>query len=62
MKDEKGTAMTCKIKEFLNKADTECTTPKCEMCWYREKYDDLVMESKMVRREIEEECDKDIWE
>lgn len=54
--------MICKIKQYLNKKDTECTTPRCDMCWYREKYDDLVMESKMVRREIEEECGKDIWE
>ena len=53
---EKGTAMTCKIKEFLNKRDTECTTPKCEMCWYKEKFEDLALESmESDRKENQEE-------
>ena len=54
--------MICKCKELLNKKDTECNTPKCEMCWYKEKYDDLAMDARMVRKEIKGECGEDIWE
>ena len=45
--------MTCKCKELLNKKDTECNTPKCEMCWYHEKYEDLKLEAMMVMQEEE---------
>lgn len=54
--------MTCKIKEFLKKRDTECTTPRCDLCWYKEKFEDLRQDAEMVRKEIERECGQDIWE
>lgn len=31
----------CKYKEYLNKADTECTTPRCDLCWYKKQFDEL---------------------
>lgn len=54
--------MTCKIKQYLNKADTECTTPRCDMCWYMEKYMDLKQDADMVRAEMIAECGQDIFE
>ena len=46
--------MECKYKKLLNKTDAECITPKCEMCWYKEKYDDLAIEAMIEAKECEE--------
>ena len=39
--------MICKYKKLLNKKDAECNVPKCELCWYKEKYEDLAIEAKI---------------
>ena len=46
--------MECKYKKLLNKTDAECITPKCEMCWYKEKYDDLAIEAMIETKECKE--------
>ena len=46
--------MECKYKKLLNKVDAECVVPKCEMCWYKEKYDDIAIEAMMEAKECEE--------
>ena len=46
--------MECKYKKLLNKTDSECITPKCDMCWYKEKYDDLAIEAMIETKECEE--------
>ena len=47
--------MECKYKTLLNKADTECNTPRCDMCWYKEKYEDLSIEARVIQREERED-------
>ena len=46
--------MECKYKKLLNKTDAECNTPKCDMCWYKEKYDDLAIEAMIETKECKE--------
>ena len=46
--------MKCKYKELLGKADTECHVPKCDMCWYKEKYDDLAIEAMIQKNDNKE--------
>ena len=45
--------MECKYKKLLNKADAECNVPRCDMCWYKEKYDDLSIEARIIQKETE---------
>ena len=46
--------MECKYKKLLNKADAECNVPRCDMCWYKEKYDDLSIEARIQKEECKE--------
>ena len=47
--------MECKYKKLLNKADTECNTPRCDMCWYKAKYEDLSIEARIRQTEESKE-------
>ena len=53
--------MKCKYKELLNK-DGECdlTYPDCTkkvICYYEEKYHDLLIEAQISQAELEESGD-----
>lgn len=47
--------MECKYKKLLNKTDAECITPKCDMCWYQQKYEDLALEASESDRKDNKE-------
>ena len=46
--------MECKYKKLLNKADAECSVPRCDLCWYKEKYEDLAIEAMIETKENKE--------
>lgn len=43
--------MECKCKKLLGKGNAECNTPNCELCWYQEKYNDLMIEAMIEMAE-----------